>query len=916
MKKLKLFFAALALLVGGANSASAYTTSDLTSAGWTEVTSLPKSSSELGKYYYVFWDTDHDLMLAEENGNGKGGDSQENQLTGVYRTPADPASDKTKVWILQYNETNFYGIRNLSNPQLLLQSRGDAPWRVQAAWERMQSKWTQWDFAYTAGKWSIQNKLASGDGGGDNNWIGPWTKDAFQDNMVVAGNAGGNGNAKGTFKIYRKSRLSYDNISYNYATATKASPLDVTGLIANANFDYVTAGWNITGSGANAFNTEYKAFEAYHRVSGLNQDITGIPNGKYAVSVQVACRDDNATKVDENLPHLIATSAFHTVSVASNTAPKDNFGNTAKEMNDNSSYGKIVVDVNVTDGNLNIALNETNNNTWPVYDNFTLEYYGPTIIGEAVELPASGDMVADKWYYFDIAEAADDYSATATTLGDIVYTSDGTILIEDQASVTTNFTATDNSLSVTRYYVKSSSANNLKIEATMPTTEDKTALADAITAAEAKTLGFENGEYAPYNNVEAIETLAAAKAVNPETAIRATVVAATTALTGATWTANVGEVSAIYWQDYTSGDIAGDGYIHPLGWSNTGYNTRIYSDAAGNKGDNSGISAVNDLAIMMKYNTTYGETTGYTMPLKAATIYKITFKYCGWGNNPTTNIVLTDPSDNTISLAPGFRPASNDGNTNAEHWYNYTGYFVSTTAGNYVLAMNKVEGGQQQIGIGDIELVSASEIEFADGSVPTYAPGTYPSVKITRTLTADKWATAIYPFAVSGVDDIAVLDSYNKATGALGFTTAAASEANKPFLMRSTSGVTEINLSDVAVSAAAATDVTKSEASLKGVYASTNITNEAKNYVLSNNQIFSVGTAGATINPYRAYIQISQDQSARELKFVVDDEVLTGIGEIEASGSTLVKDGKYLEKGNIVIYKYGKKVSATGARLY
>ena len=204
MRKLKLLLAICTLFVGGGNFANAYTVDDLISAGWEEVTSLPTSSSDLGKYYYVFWDTDHNLMLAEENGSGKDGDSQENQLTGVYRTPADPASDNKKVWLLEYSSTYFYGNRNLSNPKLLLQSRGNSPWRVQAAWERMQSKWTQWGFTYTDSKWSIQNKLAAGDGGGDNNWMGPWNKDAFQDNMVVAGNAGGNGNAKSTFKIYRR----------------------------------------------------------------------------------------------------------------------------------------------------------------------------------------------------------------------------------------------------------------------------------------------------------------------------------------------------------------------------------------------------------------------------------------------------------------------------------------------------------------------------------------------------------------------------------------------------------------------------------------------------------------------------------------------------------------------------------------
>ena len=415
------------------------------------------------------------------------------------------------------------------------------------------------------------------------------------------------------------------------------------------------------------------------------------------------------------------------------------------------------------------------------------------------------------------------------------------------------------------------------------TAAEKTALADAIDTYDK--IGFEDGEYAPYNNIDAIAALAAAKAIDPDAASGAAVVAATAALTGATWTANVGEKNAIYWKtNYTAEDKAVDGYVHPIGWTNTGYNTRIMC-AANDAASNPAMTTIGT-AVFSKYNTTYGETTGYTMPLKAGKLYKITFKHCGWGNNPTTNIVLTDPESNTITLAPGFHAATNDGNTNAEHWYDYTGYFVSTTAGNYVIAFNKVDVGQQQIAWADMQLVSATELPFADGSVPTYAPGTYPTVKITRTLTADRWATSVYPFAVSGVDNIAVLDSYDASTGALGFTSAAASTANVPFLMKSTTAKSEISLSNVTVAAASATDATVSEASLKGVYASTDIDNVAKNYVLSNNVIYPVGAAGATIPAYRAYIQIAQDAPARNLTFFVDGEEATAIETVSEESST------------------------------
>lgn len=447
--------------------------------------------------------------------------------------------------------------------------------------------------------------------------------------------------------------------------------------------------------------------------------------------------------------------------------------------------------------------------------------------------------------------------------------------------------------------------------------EDYAALNAALNAVAGNVVGFEDGEYAPYNNKEAVAALNAAKAIDQSAVnVKSVVQAATAALTGAVWTANATEVNAIYWKtDYTAGDKAADNYVHPIGWTNTGYNTRIMC-AANDAKDNPAMTTIGT-AVFSKYNTTYGEVDGYTLPLKAGKIYKITFKYCGWGNNPTTNIVLRDPESNTITLAPGFKPATSDGNTNAEHWYDYTGYFVSTTAGNYVLAMNKVDDGQQQIAWANMQIVSAPELEFAEASVPTYAPGTYPSVKITRTLTANRWATAVYPFAVSGVDNIAVLDSYNSGTGVISFATAAASTANEPFLMRSTEGTTEISLSNVAVAATAANPVaTKSEASLKGVYASGKVPESEGNdvrYVVSSNQLYKVDSE-VNIKPFRAYFEFIGNKEARPVLRFDDTTAINAIEAAEAEAGTL-KDGKYIIDNKVVIVKNGVKYGANGQKL-
>lgn len=443
--------------------------------------------------------------------------------------------------------------------------------------------------------------------------------------------------------------------------------------------------------------------------------------------------------------------------------------------------------------------------------------------------------------------------------------------------------------------------------------EDYTALNNAITTAEAKVLGFEKDEFAPYNNIDALAALAAAQAINPaETNIKESVNAVTDELNNAVWTANAEEVNAIAFGDLSTYETV-DGKDYPYGWSKLNDGSRIMGGSEGT--DNAGLSASSTgKAMLLKYNASYGETTGYTLPLKTGKIYKLTFKYCGWGNNPTTDIILTDPNGNPIALAPGFRPATNNGDSDAANWYDYTGYFTSTTAGDYVLTLKKVEGGQQQIAWADMELKSASEIVFADGAVPTYAPGTYPAVKIARNLAANKWATAVYPFAVSNVNKIAVLDSYDAATGQLNFTSASSSTANKPFLMRSNANVSEIALTNVDVEAIDNNpSATASELQFIGSYAEVDITNAQKNYVLSDNTIYPVGENAATINPYRAYFQVDQEGEARALTLFIDGEV-TGISELvkmsnEQQGQVYDLQGRKVEKTAKGLYiKNGKKV--------
>lgn len=415
------------------------------------------------------------------------------------------------------------------------------------------------------------------------------------------------------------------------------------------------------------------------------------------------------------------------------------------------------------------------------------------------------------------------------------------------------------------------------------TAEEKEALATAIAA---KPLGFDKDEYAPYTNIEAAKALSAAKAIDLDEASGEAVVNATNALNDAVWTPNAAEMNAIYWEGYA--DLEETDKTTPLGWTNRvdNYNTRIIANPSGN----TGLTAVNGYALMAKYDTSYGEEAGYTMPLDANSIYKISFKYGGW-NDYTSNVTLAlkDPNGVSIPLTKTFEAGGNTAihsESDPSLWYDLTGYFITNEAGDYILTLTKSDKNQKQICIGNLSMVKAEAIEFADGSVPYYAAGTYPSVKITRNLTADRWATAVYPFAVSGIDDIATFEAYDEATATVKIRKATASTANEPFLMRSKTTIAEIVLENVNVVAEAGTPVkTQGNASFVGTYNETDVAKEDgfSKYALSNNTFYIIGANAATVAPYRAYFKVANETSeARSLNFEFDDNTATGIESVNA----------------------------------
>ncbi len=239
MKRINLFFLLISLLMASeVKGQEAYTEENLTDNGWTEVTSLDAAS--LAENYYVFYSVEGtNLMLAQEVESAH----QDNKLTGVYRTAVNPLENTAMVWTIDYTEELDYGIRSLSDPTYYMQSHRNAAHLVQFAFEKSQSAWTRWVFAYNEdSKWTIRNNVPEAINGNLNLYIGPWDPKSFSDGSVVAGNK--DGENVGHFKIYQMSKVEYYRRKYYPAFTAVTSTDDLTATNFASNYYIMVAETN------------------------------------------------------------------------------------------------------------------------------------------------------------------------------------------------------------------------------------------------------------------------------------------------------------------------------------------------------------------------------------------------------------------------------------------------------------------------------------------------------------------------------------------------------------------------------------------------------------------------------------------------------------------------------------------------
>ena len=677
----------------------------------------------------------------------------------------------------------------------------------------------------------------------------------------------------------------------NLSSASTENPVDVTYMIKDPDFsrNCESSVWTMEATNKNLSGGDDKnrCAESYHATFKLSQELN-VPNGTYKMRAQAVANSANTGAVvyanDQEAAFNVMANGETTMTACSNQFSAGN-------------YYTDWINVTVTDHKLTVGVKGGNGSSWCVWDNFELYMTGYTPVTAIT-------ATIDKNEIYTLTEPATITAsvtpATASFTGVTYSSSDESVATVSADGVVTAVAAGQATITVKAEVenVEKTIAVTV-IESVMATADDYAALNAAINS---HVMGFLAGEYAPYNNAaESFATVTAAKAIDQTVDnLQSTVQDATQAISNATWVVNTEEVNAIY--DGTFAAATNNGA--PNGWrmSNNSLGGDYHSRAF--VGDDR-LVEFNDTksGLFLRFDNTnssrgsmyyYGDTEGYTMPLKANTYYRVTVDFAGWGSTGK-------PLRMNVTGPEGFSAVNQQYNTsvradnanNTPQQFNIV--FQTAGEGNYVINFQTpgADTNTHNVVISNLKLF------------------TEPESSATLAVTAAKYGTFIAPFDVTlpeGVTAYTVTDGDQLTMTEVTNNTI---PANTPVVVSSEEVVSET----VKGYSLAIKDSYTMEA-LTGTYVDIDAPNGS--YILQNQNgkvgFYKVDTSVAQpkVRANRAYL--SSSSNARSSFLFENSEVIDGINAVKAltEGEALIYDMNgmqqpRLKKGmNIIRTKDGR----------
>ena len=522
-----------------------------------------------------------------------------------------------------------------------------------------------------------------------------------------------------------------------------------------------------------------------------------------------------------------------------------------------------------------------------------LDTYTLSIGGQTIDLPhangASGGVFGNGW---------DDAS--------VEFEADGSV---QTLEVIATSTATQQWMSINRFRLV-----RLELYTEMATAEDYAALNAAITEAEGKALGFDEGEYAPYKNIEALQAIANAKAINQEVEnAKADIEALTTAL--GNWTANTEEVDAIFDGQFattTANTTSGD--INLPGWTKVQGIRLLVKDESVDPG----LAYTDGKAAVFSWGgttLTYGEQTGYTLPLNKGELYEVTLKVAGWRDGDFANVLTVTLDGDSKTVNPNVPGKINDAEGNP---FASVKFYLTPTADNSTLTIY----ANHHFAIADLsmKLATAEELNLDEAATFEQTEDQLANVTVKRNIVEGLNAVSL-PFALDA-DQVqtmfgegAVVYTYEDVADGtnsqINFNTKAEQtiEANVPVLVKATAASTSQSVDGVIVKTAEA-KVAGTNFDFVGTYAPMKVA--AKDYFVSGGKLYK--SAGNTnLKAFRAYVKNLNPESEGEVKLFIEGEdgIVTAIdtidGESVVNGAIFNLAGQRVEKAQKGVYIIGGK---------
>lgn len=692
-----------------------------------------------------------------------------------------------------------------------------------------------------------------------------------------------------------------------------------------------------------AYNPNYVS-ERYHAETNVWQTIA-VPNGTYKVRVQGFYRPDNGST---DASYLYANNE----QVALNTFVEGQGVNAdmldvSKAFLRNMYWNELTV--TVTDNRLTVGIRTDDTNNWTIWDNF--ELYRPSSGSRSSALIAEeGFITADNGEtYAALNNAAGTVSATTQQRMTVstndygiatISTPKGLLFWDNQQN---KGVWADGQKHVQKtffypYWAFEESGNGYRIrniqsglyltvadgkltlaeDASEWRFDDVASESDVLSLKEkaanaVPTLGFESGEYAPYNNVEALQTVAQIQNTNADGMPSLKVAKLKTKVDNLSWTSNYGDVEAIYdgsfaiQDEHTTSPTALAGWTAVEGIRQLIKNTSTYP----------GLNSADEQAAVFSWGGTvwtYGQQTGYTLPLAAHTVYELTMKVAGWVDGDMVNWLSASVLKGDEGLQPMNivdKPVTRR-ITEDDPFVTYSVKFMTGEAGDYVLNLTPSKHNVMT----DISLKksTADEIVIDEDATEAPASSNYANVTLNRSFNAG-WNAVCLPFNAPAFNDGVIVElageegESNAVT--LKFRKVDSFKANKPYLVYFPADVAAgktfegIAVTPGEVKAEGATF------DFMGTYTAADVVKEG-DYVIAGGKL-SKANQTITLKGTRTYFT-PKTAGARLAGFTVDGET-TGVGaalvnseEVKSEQLFDLKGVRVSKPAKGVFIQNGKKV--------